>query len=686
MRNIPLSAGQPGPGLTGNWLLPGALVMLLLASAPALSQSRLTVDHLDQHVYVSDPQISPDGEWVAYVTGKADLEEDEEVSTLWMINWEGDEQLQLTRGPKSASNPRWSPDGKKLAFITSGPDDEDEDQVWVFDLRGGEPAQLTDLPGSVSDFSWSPDGTRMALVAELKDEEGKKDEDEDEKPEPIVITDYHFKADYEGYLTGPETERIYLFDIASKSVDALTADAGFDESNPTWSPDGTRIAFISNRDEDPGRTENPDVFVAEAKPAAPLVQLTDFKGFDLGPLAWSPDGERVAFVRGPEPRFWLYPFSQVAIVPADGGEVTFPTAALDRDTVQPRFSQNGRSIDFIVEDDRSRYLARAPAMGGDIERITEPGQVISQLTGAGRRAAVLLSRPGEPHEIYALEGRQLRQLTRHNDAWLESLELGAVSGIEFDSRDGEVRVSAVLTTPPGYVAGQRYPTILWIHGGPYGQDQYSFDFERQLLAANGYVVVQVNYRGSSGRGVAFGHAIFADWGNKDKEDLLAAIDYLIEEGIADPERLGLGGWSFGGILTNYVIASDTRFKAAISGAGAANYMALYGHDEYVFNYDVEFGPPWENPELWIKVSYPFFEADRIRTPTFYLGGQEDWNVPILGSEQMYQALKTLGVPTQLVVYPEQHHSFSRHSFNKDVYERYLAWYEKYLHGKDDGSE
>jgi len=676
MRKPLSAASQNGLGLTCSSLWMGVLALML--SAPALSQSRLTVDHLDQHVYVSDPQISPDGEWVAYVAGQADLEEDEEVSTLWMVSWEGDEQLQLTHGSKSASTPRWSPDGRKLAFITSGPDDDDEDQVWVFDLRGGAPAQLTDLPGSVSDFSWSPDGTRMALVAELKDEEEEKDKDEDEKPKPIVITDYHFKADYEGYLTGPERERIYLFDIAAKSFEALTGDARFDESGPTWSPDGARIAFVSNRDDDPGRTENPDIFVAEAKPAAPLVRLTEFKGSDTGPLTWSPDGERVAFVRGPEPKYWLYSSSQVVIVPAEGGEEVFPTAALDRDTMQPVFVRNGRYIDFIVEDDRSRYLARAPATGGDIERITEPGQAVRGLTGANRRAAVLLSRPGEPYEIYALERRQLRKLTGHNDDWLEPLELGAVSGIEFDSRDGEVQVSAVLTTPPGYVEGQRYPTILLIHGGPYGQDQYSFDFERQILAANGYVVVQVNYRGSSGRGKEFGQSIFADWGNKDKEDLLAAIDYLIEDGIADPDRLGLGGWSFGGILTNYVIASDTRFKAAISGAGSANYLALYGHDEYVFNYDKEFGPPWENPELWLKLSYPFFEADRIQTPTFYLGGQEDWNVPILGSEQMYQALQTLGVPTQLVVYPGQHHSFSRHSFNKDVYERYLEWFGKYL--------
>ncbi len=243
----------------------------------------------------------------------------------------------------------------------------------------------------------------------------------------------------------------------------------------------------------------------------------------------------------------------------------------------------------------------------------------------------------------------------------------------------------MMVKPPSFEAGKKYPTVLWIHGGPNGQDDHSLEFslyplqfERQLLAAQGYVVLAINYRGSSGRGSEFTRSIFADWGNKEVADLLGGIDYALQKGIADPDRLGIGGWSYGGILTDYTIASDPRFKAAISGAGSANQLSMYGSDQYVFQYNNEIGPPWKSQELWVKISYPFFHADRIHTPTLFMGGEKDFNVPIIGSEQMFQALRTLGVPTQLVVYPGQFHLFTRPSYQYDRLQRYIAWYEKYL--------
>jgi dipeptidyl aminopeptidase/acylaminoacyl peptidase len=659
-------------------LLHYLFVMLsFAAAAPALPQARLTAGHLDDLIEVSDPQLSPDGEWIAYVTTRADVEADEYVDSLWMVSWDGSELLQLTSGPDSANHPRWSPDGKRLGFLADRGEEADGSQVWILDLRGGEARQLTKLPGVVSNFAWSPDGKVLALVVTL--DETNNETDEEERPQPIVIDRYQFKNDRQGYVSGPARSRVYLFDIEAASYGALTTDPWYDERDPSWSPDGTRIAFYSNRDSDPDRTENTDIFVADAKPGAPLRRVTDYHGQDFGPIAWSADG-RLAWAQGPEPAYWLYEFSQVAVRPANGGDLVLPTAALDRDTNRPAFSTDGRSLEFIVTDDRSRYLARVSPAGGDIERLTEPGQIVSHYTRGGGRIAVLRSAPGVPAEIYALEDRRLRPLTRHNASWLAPLTLGSVSGTKFNSRDGNADLSAVITRPPEYEAGRRYPTILWIHGGPYGQDEFGFDFERQVLAANGYVVVQVNYRGSSGRGKAFGEAIFADWGVKDVADVLAGIDHVVETGLADPSRLGVGGWSQGGIITNFVIASDTRFRAAVSGAGVANQLALYGSDQYVFMYDNEFGSPWQDPDRWLRLSYPFFHADRIKTPTLYAGGDKDFNVPIIGSEQMYQALRTLGVPTQLVIYPDQHHSFSRHSFNKDYIERFLEWFDTYLKG------
>ena len=187
--------------------------------------------------------------------------------------------------------------------------------------------------------------------------------------------------------------------------------------------------------------------------------------------------------------------------------------------------------------------------------------------------------------------------------------------------------------------------------GPNGQDEQAFNFERELFAANGYVVVAVNYRGSNGRGGVYQKAIFADWGNKEVVDLLGAMDHVVKIGLADPDRLGIGGWSYGGILTNYVIATDSRFKAAISGAGSSNQISMYGTDMYIQQYEQELGPPWKAQDLWLKLSYPFFHADRIHTPTLFVGGEKDFNVPLLGSEQMYQALRSLGVESKLVIYP-----------------------------------
>ena len=210
------------------------------------------------------------------------------------------------------------------------------------------------------------------------------------------------------------------------------------------------------------------------------------------------------------------------------------------------------------------------------------------------------------------------------------------------------------------------------------QDEYEFDMTIQMLASQGYAVAAINYRGSNGRGYAFSRAIFGDWGGKEVIDLIDGVNYLIKTGAADPARLGIGGWSYGGILTDYVTATDSRFKAAASGAGSALQLSMYGTDQYVQQYEMELGLPWKNIEQWMKVSYPFLKADKIKTPTLYMVGESDFNVPAAGSEQMYQALRSMGVPTQFVVYPKQNHGLTVPSYWKDRYERYIQWFGKYL--------
>ena len=377
------------------------------------------------------------------------------------------------------------------------------------------------------------------------------------------------------------------------------------------------------------------------------------------------------------------------VADAKTGKLRMLAAELDRAVSAPKFSADGKAIQFTVEDDGQQYPASVALASGAVSRLGGP-MVAHELAAAAGHTAVLVSSDKAPPEVFALENQHLRALTHHNEALFAELTLGAVEDIAFKDKSG-IEVHGQIVKPPGYVAGQRYPTILWIHGGPNGQDDHSLELwgygpplERQYFATHGYVVLAINYRGGTGRGAAYARAILADWGDKEVEDLLAGVDYAIAQGIADPQRLGVGGWSYGGILTDYVIASDARFKAAISGAGSANQLSMYGADEYVVQYNAELGPPWIDPQLWIKVSYPFFHADRIHTPTLFMGGDKDFNVPIAGGEQMYQALKTLGVPAQLVVYPGEFHVFTRPSFLIDRCQRYLEWMDRYPQGEELG--
>ena len=697
-------------------MLFGLVAATIAFPASAADKRLMRVSDLDLLKTVGRPAVDPSGNWVAYSVGEIDAASDKNFGHIWMTSWDGSRTVQLTnRKGESESSPRWSPDGRFLAFISSRDDEKERDQLWLLDRTGGEAKRPAEINGSVVDYAWSPNGKQIAVILLDPDPDeaanaaaqttlasppkpgdpqapqtspeqpraadsppaatAKKDE---KKPKPIVIDRFQFKRDIDGYL-GKQRQRLVLLDLASGTTRRLTT-GEFDESLPVWSPDGSRILFVGKRDEDQDRSYNYDLFVVQASgaPTAPQ-RLTSFKGADNDPgvesyPAWSPDGRNIAYLQGGPVELFSYGVRTLAVIPAAGGAPRIVTPGLDRNISHPLWSSDGKSLRFTVEDDGAEWIGRIALKGGSVQPVLKGRQVADFITAnRSGKTAILLSDSRSLTEVYALDGGKLRPLSRANDALLAQLALSPVEETRFKSADG-TEVHGFLLRPSSVSTSERVPAVLRIHGGPQSQFAAAFSPEWQILAANGYAVIAANPRGSTGRGQEYAKSIYAAWGSVDVQDVLAGVDDAVARGVADPKRLGLGGWSYGGMLTNYTIASDKRFKAATSGASISNILAGYGTDQYILDYETELGKPWEKTETWMKISYPFYHSNRIVTPTLFLAGEKDFNVPLLNSEQMYQALRSQGVDTQLVIYPGEFHGLKRPSFIRDRMQRYLDWY------------
>ena len=627
---------------------------------------------------VGSPRVSPDGEWVAYTVGTQDLEKDSRYSRIWMVSKSGGEPFPMTTKGSSAWNPGWSPDGKHLSFVAASESSESS-QVFTLNLRGGERLQLTDIAGGVEGYEWSPDGKQLVLVI--------RDQEVDKGPGPWVIDRLKFKEDYVGYLNRLRGH-LYIFDIETQAVTQITS-GDYEDYSPAWSPDGSKIAFVSNRTAEPDANSNSDIWLVN--PGIPYdqqepVRVTTNPGSDGSPI-WHPDGERIGYImtftdRTDVPDSYLQ--SKVAIIrPGDEEPVLLTTEALDRKAYDPQFSPDGKHIYVMLEDDGQVQLASVSVDDGTLIRLVT-GQVRVEATAVAPDGSVVLaiSKPRLPGELFVLDAEapgdsgELRHLTHVNDELLSSIFLSDVEELRFPTLDG-TEIQPFVYKPESFNPKRRYPTILWLHGGQESQYDYGFNFRVQLFAANGYVVVMPNVRGSGGRGLDFALSLNKAYGTHDVEDVIVATDYVIEQGYVDPDRLGVGGWSSGGTLTNVVIAKTDRFAGAISGASVGWYTSTYGHDPYVRWWHTELGSPWENRDLWDSIS-PFMLVENITTPTLFIGGEKDWNQPIIHSEQMYQAMKYLGREVSLVVYPDAHHGIRRPVYQKDLLERFVDWFDRYV--------
>lgn len=670
-----------------------ALLFLAMAS-PVLASGEtqqppptrpLALDDLFKIKRVGSPVVSPDGEWVAYTVSTPATPDEKGSTRIWMVASTGaGKPIPMTAEGYSASTPQWSPDGRYLSFMASRGDSA-KTQVWVLDRRMGEGQQLTDEKWGINGYEWSPDGSKILLT--IRDPDPVDTLPEHKKPKstpPWEIDRLQFKRDYQGYLTGNRHTHLYVFDVATRKTTQITS-GDYDAGSPAWSPDGSKVAFVANRTDNPDGNANTDIWVVAADNTdrgASLIQVTTNPGSD-GQPAWSADGEWIAHITSREPEIIWYDVNELAVARADGsGDLRILTEELDRNVSGPKFSRDGRSIFVRLEDSAENHLARVDVGSGQVRRpVSGKLSVGSFDLGPRDQVFVEVARTDLPGEIFALRGGELNQLTTVNQDWMKQVRLGRVFDATFPSEDG-TEIEGIFYLPPGYTEGLEYPTLLRIHGGPVSQYSHSFNFEAHLFAANGYVVVTTNPRGSSGYGQDFSHAIWADWGNKDYQDVMAGVDHAIQEGWADADRLGVGGWSYGGILTDHVIVRTDRFKAAITGASEVLYVTNYGHDHYQLQWEKELGLPWESREAWERIS-PFNQVEKITTPTLIMGGEKDWNVPINNGEQLYQALRRMGKTTQLVVYPGQHHGLGVPRYQLDRYQRYLDWYDRYVKQLDE---
>ena len=592
-------------------------------------------------------------------------------SSLFLKNYITGEEFKIFDKRTSYSNVQLGQNGKHIFYIDDGAGAlRKTKQIWRKSIPYGIRKQLTKYNGDIRNFDLSPDETKIIFVGTAKKET--------DSLKPIEIDRYQFKQDRQGFLRDV-SNHLFLFDLKTKKLESF-ANENRNYQSPTWSPSGEFIAYVSKK-EDSDRHNNSDLFLKRYDNLENEVQLTfnmgsDSAGWSSNSLQWSADSKKIAYVAGGDPKLLWYAIDNVSVIDIENKRVENITKALDRNTGSPRWSHDAARLYFVLEDNLKNQIAYYSFEDEKIRKMSPEEMYISSFEISGKDIILESSTSSEPESIFTMNDTILRKVVDVN-SFLNTKKIATTEKISFESYDG-TEIFGLLVKPEDFNPNKKYPLLIRIHGGPVSQYGVRFNLEWQVFASNGYVVLAVNPRGSSGRGEEFQKAIFADWGNIDAKDIIAAADFISTKSYIDAENLGIGGWSYGSMLTNYVIASDVRFQAATSGAGISNILSGFGDDHYIREYIDELGTPWENLDVWMRISYPFFEADSIITPTLFLVGEKDFNVPLIGSEQMYQALRHNNVDTKLIIYPGENHGLSSPTNRIHRMNSYLEWYARYM--------
>jgi dipeptidyl aminopeptidase/acylaminoacyl peptidase len=632
----------------------------------AQSARRMTFDDVIALRNVGDAQISPDGQWVAYVVSRADLDQNASDADIWLVSAKGGEPVRLTTNKKSDTQPRWSPDGKRLAFISAR---DDKPQLFLLSPFGGEPERLTESKGGVRQFQWSPNGKSIAFVADhaLTPDEEKRVKEKDDAI--VVDADYKFT-------------RLWVIDLGTKQARLLPmADATVGDVQ--WSPDGTQIAYSTTPTPKADDGSLSDVWITPASGGAPH-KLLENSGPDNSPR-WSPDGKSIAFVTSTAARADVRQ-SQLAVIPAQGGTPRIVAPSFIYTTGAPSWSPDGRTIYFSSPVKTTSQLYAVPAAGGTPRALTEVQGVVSAATLSrdGNVVAYTQSDIQHPADVYvARVGAGLlasTKLTDHNPQ-VRDLALGKGEVVRWKSTDG-MDIDGVLIYPVGYEPGKRYPLVAEIHGGPAGAWTQNFPGSwgaaGHVLAGQGFAVFFPNPRGSSSYGEQFLRANIKDWGAGDYRDIQTGIDALIARGIADSTKLAQSGWSYGGYMSAWTLTQTNRFKAIVVGAGLTNMFSMYTTNDIPSAIDGYFGAePW-NDTLQYRARSAMTFIKNAKTPTLILHGQADIRVPIGQSQELYVGLKKLGVPTQLVFYPREPHGLQEPRHQLDKMKRENEWIRRWV--------
>jgi len=650
-----------------------------------MDKRRITVEDLRRFKFVSDPQVSPDGGKIAFVLSTINHQRDAYERHIWMADRASGEVEQFTHGPGSDTYPRWSPDGRRLLFLSRGREPDKKTQLWVIQRSGGEARLAADMAEGVSNPDWAPDSKRVLFLSRVWTEEKPKSDVK-------VIRRIRYKLNGVGTFEG---RRIHLFTARPGGRPRQVTDGEFDVQAAKWSPDGRSIAFVANMEEDADLSMVRDIHLVPSKGGDPQ-RLT---GGDhvITDLSWSPHGDKMAFIGHSKPE---EPAANLGlwVMPSDGGELRNLTVEFDRGlgrgvgsdlrvaTPSPGavWSPDAGSVYFVTSSIPHSNIYRVGVDAGGVEAITR-GKTVDgfSLSADGSVMAYNAMDATHPAELWVRDGRGERRLTNFNGRLMKRLKLSKPEHFTFVNALGE-DVDGWIMRPPDYQEGRQYPAVLEIHGGPRSVYGDAIIHEFQLLAADGYVVLYTNPRGSAGYGEDYAATVMGHYGEMDYEDLMAFVDAAIERfPLIDPDRLGVTGGSYGGYMTNWMVSHTDRFRAAVTFRSICNWVSKFGCSDigYMQPESIAGDPDyWEQIEKHLAKS-PIRYVKQVKTPTLIVHSENDLRCPMEQAEQWFVALKLQGVPTELVRFPDETHELSRSGKPKHREERLkhmLRWFEQYL--------